>query len=257
MARTGSLVEYEEAFSRMEYLPAWEPKANAIARRAMRSVARYRAVEAATGVPWPVVAAIHSLEAGGDWSKGLHCGQRWDQKTTLVPVGKGPFASWDAAAIDALGSHKGIAWTIGGIGKFLEMYNGGGYLKRGKHSPYLWSGSNVGLGVGKFTGDGHYDPAAVSLQVGGMLILHQLVALGAWEIGQKARQPAPEAPGLAPSDQTTKDAPPLRIGSYGGNVRVLQAALNEILKGVSAPLAVDGRLGPKTAAAARQAIEVD
>jgi lysozyme family protein len=228
----------------------------------MRSVARYRAVEAATGVPWPVVAVIHNLEAGGDWSKGLHCGQRWDCVTTLVPRGKWPFSSWEAAAIDAVGNHKGIAWTIGGIGKFLEMYNGGGYLKRGKHSPYLWSGSNIGLGVGlypmrKFVGDGHYDPAAVSLQVGGMLILHQMIALGAWGIAQKPPEVPSEAHGSGTRPEPAQDMPPLRIGSYGGNVRVLQAALNEILKGVSAPLDVDGRLGPKTAAAARQAIEVD
>jgi len=44
-----------------------------IARRlvAPAALARYQAVAAKTGVPWPLIAVIHEREASQDWSRSL------------------------------------------------------------------------------------------------------------------------------------------------------------------------------------------
>ena len=60
---------------------------------------RYRAVSAKTGVPWPFIAVIHGSQ---DWTGSLAQGDPWDRKSVHVPSGRGPFKSWEEAAIDAL-----------------------------------------------------------------------------------------------------------------------------------------------------------
>ena len=129
-------------------------------------------------VPWPVIACIHSLEGSLRWDNNLHNGQSWDRKTTIVPKGRGPFSSWEEAAMDALFLKKRIIpkeWTIEATLDFLERYNGLGYRKYHKdvNTPYLWSGTNQ-YSKGKYVRDGEYDPSAVSKQVGAVLILKGL-----------------------------------------------------------------------------------
>lgn len=64
--------------------------------------ARYQAVSAKTGVPWPVIAVIHERECSQDWSGSLAQGDPWNRVSVHVPAGRGPFRSWEEAAVDAL-----------------------------------------------------------------------------------------------------------------------------------------------------------
>ena len=135
---------------------------------------RYRKVSKRTGVPWFVVGLIHKMECDCDFKKGLHNGESWKKETTLVPKGKGPFPSWETAAVDALEMKRNIMppiWTHGTIGKFLEQFNGLGYALKNVNSPYLWAASPPGKGVGKFGSDGKYDSNLISEQIGAMTLL--------------------------------------------------------------------------------------
>src|SRR5438046_131278 len=64
--------------------------------------ARYQAVAARTGVPWAVIAVIHERECSQDWTGNLAQGDPWSKVSIHVPAGRGPFKSWEDAAIDAL-----------------------------------------------------------------------------------------------------------------------------------------------------------
>jgi len=76
----------------------------AVARRlaAPAAKSRYLAVSDATGVPWAAVAVIHERECSQDWGGSLAQGDPWKRVSVHVPAGRGPFNSWEEAAIDAL-----------------------------------------------------------------------------------------------------------------------------------------------------------
>jgi lysozyme family protein len=63
---------------------------------------RYQTVSDATGVPWFIIAVIHEREASQSWKASLAQGDPWDKPSIHVPRGRGPFESWEEAAIDAL-----------------------------------------------------------------------------------------------------------------------------------------------------------
>ena len=137
---------------------------------------RYKEVASVTSVPWQIIACIHSLESYMDFSKCLHNGQPFNQMTTWVPKGLGPWDSWEEAAIDALQRKKlPKAWTIENTLYFLEKYNGLGYRKYHPRirSPYLWSGTNH-YTRGKYTSDGKFSTTAISKQIGAVCILKLL-----------------------------------------------------------------------------------
>jgi lysozyme family protein len=137
---------------------------------------RYQTVEAKTGVPWFVIAVVHERECSQDWMGSLAQGDPWNRIFVHVPAGRGPFNSWEEAAIDALVNCAPYAarnkdWSVGATLTKLEKYNGLGYAARGVPSPYLWSGTNQ-YRSGKYVRDGVYDPNAVDSQLGcaGMLL---------------------------------------------------------------------------------------
>jgi len=214
----------------MRILSDWIDRAKRAAEKVISGRARYKKIEDATGVPWAIVGVIALMESDCDFSRGLHNGQRWDRKTTMVPIGKGPFGSWESAAVDALGRGHALQ-TIGDIGAFLEKFNGGGYMKRGVHSPYLWSGTQHGLGVGKYVADGKYDPRAVDKQLGAMTVLK----LDLWRTNMLL---------------ATDDSPRWAFGRRGDWIIALQIALRD--SGVD-PGPIDGICGRRTADAFRQA----
>ena len=140
------------------------------ASRLVSSKLRYLAVSVKTGVPWFVIAVIHERESSQNWMCSLAQGDRWDRESVHVPVGRGPFKSWEEAAVDALlncapylGKRKD--WSLAGILVGLEMYNGTGYANKGEPSPYLWAGTDQ-YRSGKYVRDGVYDPTAVDRQLG-------------------------------------------------------------------------------------------
>jgi lysozyme family protein len=91
--------------------------------------ARYVAVSNKTSVPWFVIAVIHEREASQSWKANLAQGDPWNEVSIHVPKGRGPFKSWEDAAVDALANcaphaAKWKDWTAGGTFTLLEEYNG-------------------------------------------------------------------------------------------------------------------------------------
>jgi len=140
----------------------------ATAARLIAAKPRYQTVENFTGVPWYVVAVIHDREASQDWKGNLANGDPWNRVTTHVPKGRGPFSSWESAAVDALkyeGFDKESNWCIEHSLYLLESYNGWGYWNHGVPSAYVWAGT-AEYTSGKYTADGRWDPNAVDKQLG-------------------------------------------------------------------------------------------
>jgi lysozyme family protein len=179
-----------------------------ISRRLVAAKSRYQAVATRTGVPWPVIAVIHERESSQDWSRSLAQGDPWNRVSVHVPAGRGPFSSWEEAAIDALVNCSPHAarnrdWSIGGTLAKLEEYNGLGYAARGRPSPYVWAGTNQ-YQSGKYVRDGVYDPAAVDKQPGCAGLLMAMMALdptitftGLGLTPSAAKPAAPSAPSVS------------------------------------------------------------
>src|SRR5882672_4304045 len=131
---------------------------------------RYQSVSAKTGVPWYFIAVVHERESSQSWSASLAQGDPWNKKSVHVPAGRGPFASWEDAAVDALVNCSPFAarnkdWSVGGMLTMIEQYNGLGYANKGRPSPYVWSGTDQYVS-GKYVRDGVYDPSEVDQQLG-------------------------------------------------------------------------------------------
>ncbi len=161
--------------------PTRKAEAAKVALRLYKAKTRYQAVERETGVPWAAIAVIHERESSQDWRASLAQGDPWSRVSVHVPAGRGPFASWEAAAIDALvkcppflARHKD--WSIAAALTALETYNGIGYAARGVPSPYLWSGTNQ-YRAGKYVRDGVYDPGKVDPQLGCAALLIALMEI--------------------------------------------------------------------------------
>ncbi|WP_245286840.1 hypothetical protein [Bradyrhizobium sp. Tv2a-2] len=169
-------------------------------------------MSAKTGVPWAMIAVIHERECSQDWTRSLAQGDPWKRTSVHVPAGRGPFISWEAAAIDALVNCAPYAarntdWSIGPSLTKLEEYNGLGYAARGLPSPYLWSGTDQ-YKSGKYVRDGVYDPSAVDSQLGCAGLLKAMAALDpsaafatknsldASDASSPARQSTPVPPSL-------------------------------------------------------------
>lgn len=150
-----------------------------------RDESRYRSIAGEFEIPWQVVGIINGLECGFSFKKYLGNGQAIignGKKSTWVPKGRGPFATWEQGARDALQNDKVKAvpnWTLTETLYFFERYNGMGYWgKKDKfgepvYSPYLWGLSNRHL-YGKYVSDGVYSPSAITAQAGAALIMKQL-----------------------------------------------------------------------------------
>jgi lysozyme family protein len=190
----------------------------AIARRLIASGARsrYQSVSAKTGVPWPVIAVIHERESSQDWMRSLAQGDPWDRVSVHVPAGRGPFASWEEAAIDALNDCSPYAgrnrdWSVGSLLTKLEEYNGLGYAARGVPSPYVWAGTDQ-YRSGKYIRDGVYDPDVIDGQAGCAGLLMAMKALDPSIAFAIATQAPANARTSAPAD-SSKAAPPLKTPS--------------------------------------------
>lgn len=156
-------------------------KINAASAKIAANRSRYELVSKVTGVPWDVIGVIHYRESSNDFRGVLHNGQRiigTGKKTTLVPAGRGPFSTWEEAAIDALvNCHPHLAknkdWSLGTTLDKLEAYNGLGYRNKGLPSPYLWAGTDQYV-KGKYVADGKFDPSHVDQQLGVAALLMKL-----------------------------------------------------------------------------------
>jgi lysozyme family protein len=157
--------------------------ASEVARRlcAAPAKARYQVIARQTAVPWFIIAIIHYREASQSWMANLAQGDRWDRVSVHVPKGRGPFRSFEAAAIDALVNCSPHAarwhdWSAGGALTLLELYNGLGYAARQLPSPYVGAGTDQ-YAKGKFVADGVFDPDVVDKQLGCACILKAMMAI--------------------------------------------------------------------------------
>ena len=198
---------YADLWSSMTIKPSRVQGFQALATKLLKRIPQYRGIEAATGVPASVIAVIHERESSGKFSTYLGNGQPWDRRTTIVPKGRGPWPSFEAAAIDALlleGLDKVKDWSLERALFELERYNGMGYRSRGIPSPYLWGGTNVQK-PGKFVKDGVFDATVTDVQPGCAPLLYTM-----WQMDRTlALRLSDEPPLVLPEP----DIPPPRIVS--------------------------------------------
>ena len=137
---------------------------------------RYHVVSHMTGVPEDVLFACHYRESSLSFKGVLHNGEKiigTGLLTRLVPKGRGPFKTWEEAAIDAMEIEKHKfpkEWNLIGKLEFCEAYNGLGYKKRGLPSPYVLSFTNA-YTSGKYVADGKFDPDFIDKQCGTAAII--------------------------------------------------------------------------------------
>ena len=184
-----------------------------VAKRLIAAKSRYQAVAARTGVPWFVIAVIHERECSQSWAGSLAQGDPWNKVSVHVPAGRGPFPSWEEAAMDALVNCSPRAarwtdWSVGGALTLLEQYNGLGYANRGVPSPYVWAGTDQ-YRSGKYVRDGIYDPTAIDRQLGcagllmAMMQLDSTIGFAGLAAGSEQRAPPGPSPGDPPKPSIT------------------------------------------------------
>ncbi len=176
---------------------------------------RYLAVSARTAVPWWFIAVVHEREASQNWSSSLAQGDSWSKVSVHVPAGRGPFASWEDAAVDALlncAPHAGRNhdWSAGGALTMLEQYNGLGYANHGVPSPYVWAGTDQ-YTQGKYIRDGVYDPLVVDRQAGCAGLLMTMAAL---DPSIRFTSTAPSVPPAKPAAPSVTHPAPGSIGAF-------------------------------------------
>lgn len=205
-------------------------QAQKMAKLVLKGKARYEYVSRLTGVPWEFIGLTHYRESTCNFRGVLHNGQHiigTNEKTTIVPKGRGPFQTWEEAALDALKLlklDKVTDWSIGHMIFKLEGFNGYGYHGKGINSPYLWGGTNH-YTKGKYVRDHVFDPNHVDKQLGVMAILKFLRETSAsdapgasssepYSPGKPAPRshPSPEHNGTAPT-RTQKGTAGLGLGA--------------------------------------------
>src|SRR5262249_53572875 len=143
---------------------------------------------------------------------------RWNRVSVHVPAGRGPFISWEEAAVDALVDCAPYAarnsdWSMGAALTKLEEYNGLGYAARHQPSPYIWSGTDQ-YQRGKYVRDGVYDPNVVDSQLGCAGLLRSMMALDP-SIGFEKRLLAPRSAPEHPPLPQKSDRPSVANASRG------------------------------------------
>lgn len=174
--------EYRTLFNTTVIRPARQAEVERLVDRMVAQRSRYQAAATPFGMPWAVVAVIHSLETSLDFTRHLHNGDPLSRRTVQVPAGRpvngNPPFTWEASADDALRMKRFqqvAPWTLAKSLFQLERYNGFGYRLRntGIKSPYLWSFSTH-YTRGKFVRDGVFSPTAVSAQAGAAVLLRRM-----------------------------------------------------------------------------------
>ncbi len=174
---------YIDDFARMHVLASRRPEAVANARKILSYRARYEVVQKTTTTPWFVVGLLHYRESDFDFGAHLTEGSKLSGRTKNVPKGlpvsPEPPYPWETGAIVGIrydGLDKIIDWSIAGICYATEKYNGFGPRKQGRHSGYLYGGTDVYDG-GKYVKDGVWDPDVQDKQLGVLAILVELMVL--------------------------------------------------------------------------------
>ena len=98
--------EYDRLFDTCDIRPERARDVDRQIDRIAANQSRYTAVAGEVGIPWYVVATIHSMEASLDFTRHLHNGDPLTARTVQVPAGRpttgAPPFTWEASASDAL-----------------------------------------------------------------------------------------------------------------------------------------------------------
>lgn len=170
---------YRDQWDRMTTKSARQKEFDGLAKHAVDHSRTYRVIEEQTGVPWPMIACLHRRESDANFNTYLGNGEPLNRKTRLVPRGRGPFASFEEGAIDALqldGLTKVQDWRLEKVLYYWEIFNGAGYDARGLPSPYLWGGTNIQK-PGKYVADGKWSSTATDSQPGCCPMLRAIMKL--------------------------------------------------------------------------------
>jgi lysozyme family protein len=215
-------------------------QADIFADKIIAAEQRYRAVQAATGVPWFFIGALHMRESSCNFAGVLHNGEKiigTGKLTSLVPEGRGPFASWEEAAVDALkfkSMHRVQHWSAARMLFDAEGFNGPGYINKGINSPYVWAGTNHEQ-RGKYIADHVWDPTHDDTQLGVAAVLIRL----AEKRPDIAADLYPANPTEKPVD--TDDQLLKQIQGLRAELAQLPAAIASAIKGAAAPVPADSK----------------
>lgn len=188
--------EYQALFDTCQVNATKRNEVDRIATRLLASRHRYEEVGGELGIPWQVIAVIHTLECAQDFNLHLHNGDPLTARTVHVPKGRPadgePPFEWAESAADALQLRKlpqWDDWSVAGMLYCLEGYNGWGYRLYHPEvkSPYLWGNSNH-YTSGKYVKDGTWSSSAVSAQCGAATLLRRLAEKGA-AVDERGRRP--------------------------------------------------------------------
>jgi lysozyme family protein len=193
---------------RKDYQNKWDtlqvdhdPKAvKVVAQRILANKQKYSGY---WNVPYWFIGLCDYRESGFHPAGVLHNGQRiigTGKKTTIVPKGRGPFATWPDATKDALrlkGLDTETDWSIPHASYILEGFNGYGYRSKGVPSPYLYSHTNHYADGswdddprgGKYIRDHVWDGSVYDKQLGSLAILRVLA-----DLDPSIEKPSPKKP---------------------------------------------------------------
>jgi lysozyme family protein len=213
---------------------------NAVANRLLGYVdaGRYDVGCKATGVPIIVAAASFEREASSNFNLNPAQGAPLHSRSTIIPH-NGPFDDWPTAQIaaykidglDKVGAAN-WSWEMGCYEE--EGFNGFGPRNHGKHTGYLWAGTNIYTG-GKYIADNDWDPNAIDQQLGVIPMMFRMV-----QIRPALALPIPFPVATAMINVPVPKPPP--VGLH--DAAALQAALNKL--GADPQLTVDGNYGRNT-----------
>lgn len=181
------LADNTARWQKVKFKPSRMAEAKAFAHRALAKKSLYVSLSSAIWrkyqkhIPWWTIPLIHERECLRG-TENMKCsigqGSPWNVKSKIKPY-SGPFGSFDEAAIDSLVHQAPQAanwtnWSGGGTLTINEAYNGLGYARKGRPSPYIWAGSDQYVS-GKYIADGQYDASHVDTQLGVAIMLHALM----------------------------------------------------------------------------------
>ena len=177
--------EYAAWFAAAKIRPEFRESTDWHLTMMRQSRGRYERLGKRLGIPWSFIAATHGLEASFNFRAHFHNGDfPLSRRTRQVPAGRPPTwlppSDWESSATDALrllGFTGQSDWSLPRTLYRLEAYNGFGYRRAGRASPYLWSFSSL-YSRGKFVADGKFDPKARSKQCGAAVMLKLLDLAG-------------------------------------------------------------------------------
>jgi lysozyme family protein len=230
--------EYTKLLSLMRVTRTAE--VNATADRLLGYIKEYYATASAkTGVPAIWLATVGEREGGTSIFRSYFGnGDPLSRPTIDVPRGRGPFATFEEGLLDSLhydriDSGNPNPWTWAWALFRGEGWNGFGPRMHGKHTGYLWAGTNIYTG-GKYVRDNVWDASAFDSQLGIVPVMARLVELDPTLQLADWPEPATIPPPMLPP-----------IGLH--DAKTLQEDLNKL----GASLNVDGSYGRQTMAAVR------